>query len=91
MIGWYHITEFIMVWALSGLFLPQGLRQKSADFDEKVRDARNSPRGSEIGSVEGHFLESNFSQGSFEECHSNKFPHQVFVRTFSSVSAKTGH
>jgi hypothetical protein len=58
-----------------------------ADFDEEVRGARNNPRGLEMGSLEGDFLELNFPKGGFEEHRSNEFPRQVFVRTFSSVSA----
>ena len=60
-----------------------------ADFDEKVIGGRNRPPDLEVGSNESVFLELNFSKGGLTENHSNEFLHQVFVRTFSSVSALT--
>ena len=60
-----------------------------ADFDEKVRNLRKHARRLEVVSNKGNFLEFHSSDNGSEECHSNTFVYQVFVRAFSSVSALT--
>ena len=61
------------------------------DFDEKVGGARKRAYDLKFGSNEGNFLEFHFSWGDYAECHSNEFQRQVFVSTFSSVSAQASH